>query len=219
MAAGINSKNVTADNYPKGQSYRVNVCREIKMGICKYKESSLGTYYHIYNRGNQKMEIFRDTNDYQIYLRKLVKFINRYNFSLISYCLMPNHVHLILKQLAEFAPSKLISSLHTSYAMIFNKKYNSAGHIFQDRFKQKIIADDEYMICLICYIHLNPVKDKLCKTPDQYIWSSYREYAGLNKYPRCDHQLFNNYSLKGQQFENLIRSANKIDERDAFDTD
>lgn len=189
------------------------------MGVSKYKESAVGTYYHLYNRGNQKKPIFIEKNDYSYYLHRLRLAIKKFDFSLICYCLMPNHVHLIVKQNNIIPPSKLISSIHTSYAMVFNKKYKSVGHLFQDRFKQKIISDDQYMINLIAYIHLNPVLSKICKNPTDYLWSSYKEYAGLSKYPSCDHHLINNYGFKGLSFEEFIVSANAIDPYDAFDTD
>src|SRR4030042_2931625 len=113
------------------------------MGVAKYKEASPGTYYHIYNRGNQRNIIFREADDYRIYLRRLSQAVKKYNFSMIAYCLMPNHVHLLIKQNSDDSPAKLISSLHTSYSMIFNKKYDSVGHLFQGRFKQRIIQEDE----------------------------------------------------------------------------
>lgn len=187
------------------------------MGIYRYKQFAPDTYYHIYNRGNQKNLIFREEDDYFFYLRRLVQSIKKFNFSLISYCLMPNHIHLIVKQNGNFPPAKLISSLHTSYAMVYNKKYTTVGHLFQDRFKQRIISDDDYMKCLICYIHLNPVKDKICHTSEMYQWSSYKEYAGLTNYHRCDHNLLEAYNLKGQSFKEFINLAKHIEPYEAFD--
>ena len=187
------------------------------MGTSKYKESAPGTYYHIYNRGNQKNTIFKEIDDYKIYLRGLGQATKKFNFSLISYCLMPNHIHLLARQNEDSPPSKFISSLHTSYSMIFNKKYDSVGHLFQGRFKQKIIQNDEYMLGLIAYIHLNPVKDRLCRFPKEYMWSSYREYVGWVRFPLCDRALINNYRFKGQSFEDFINLAGKIDPMEAFD--
>lgn len=186
------------------------------MNNSKYKESAQGTYYHLYNRGNQKKKIFLDDNDFRFYLKRLVRSCKKYGFTLISYCLMSNHIHLIVKQGGNISPAKLISSLHTSYAMMFNKKYKLVGHLFQDRYKQKIIEDDSYMKNLIAYIHLNPVKDKICNFPKEYKWSSYLEYAkDLNGI--CDHKFVEEYGLKGQSFKEFIKLAEQIAPDDAFD--
>lgn len=188
------------------------------MNNSKYKESAKGTYYHLYNRGNQKKEIFFQKGDYVFYLKRLVEACEKYAFSLVCYCLMPNHIHIVAKQIGDFSPSKLMSSLHTSYSMVFNKKYQLVGHLFQDRFKQKIILEDAYMKQLVAYVHLNPVKDKLCNFPKEYEWSSYREYANLKDSPLiCDQSLIESYGFKGQSFEEFIEFANQINAEDAFD--
>lgn len=145
----------------------------------------------------------------------------KYDFAIISYCLMPNHVHLIVKQNDGYAPVKFISSIHTSYAIVFNKKYKTVGHLFQDRFKQKIIEDDDYMINLIAYVHLNPVKAGLCNFLKEYRWSSYMEYAradGVTDSKNiCDRSFIEEYGIKGKTFEEFIRMAGNISEEDAFD--
>lgn len=189
------------------------------MGVLKYKESAPGTYYHLYNRGNQKINIFREESDRQLYLNRLVKAIKKYDFSLIAYTLELNHFHFIVKQNGEFTPSKLFASIHTSYSMIFNLKYKTVGHLFQDRFKQKIISNDDYMLNMIAYIHINSVKDHLCNLPEEYKWSSYREYAGLTSNKICDHDLIDGLNLKGKSFEDYIRMASQISPFDAFDID
>ncbi len=186
------------------------------MNNSKYKQSAKGTFYHIYNRGNQKRKIFLDNNDYLFYLKKLDVLCKKYEFALISYCLMPNHIHLIIRQNGNISPSKFISSLHTSYSMKFNKKYNLTGHLFQDRYKQKIIKNDSYIKNLIVYIHLNPVKDKICNLPKEYKWSSYLEYA-KDIHGICDHKLIEDYGFKGQSFEEFVELAEQISPQDAFD--
>jgi putative transposase len=186
------------------------------MNNSKYKQSAVGTCYHLYNRGNQKRKIFTDDTDFEFYLKRLKLVCEKYEFILISYCLMPNHIHLIAKQNGIFSPAKIISSLHTSYSMMFNKKYKSVGHLFQDRYKQKIIEDDLYMKNLIAYVHLNPVKDKICNLPKEYKWSSYLEYA-KDAQGICNHSFIEEYGFKGQSFEEFIKLAEEITPEDAFD--
>lgn len=134
-----------------------------------------GAIYHIMTRGNRKSELFRAKSDYRYYLSilKLVK--EAYPFSLTSYCLMKNHVHLQLKT-KEIEIWKIMRQINLYYAKYFNKKYNLVGHVFQGRYKSKLITDAAYDIGLSRYIHLNPVEAKLVSKPEDYIWSSYNAY-------------------------------------------
>jgi len=191
------------------------------MGNLKYKQSAQGAYYHLYNRGNQKKKVFVDEKDYAFYLRKMVESSRKHGFAIVSYCLMPNHVHLIVRQDREYPPAKFMSSFHTSYAMVFNKKYRTVGHLFQDRFKQNIIEDDDYMKNLIAYVHMNPVKAGICKFPKEYKWSSYLEYAragSASDYEGiCNRSLVGEYGMEGKTFEEFIMMAGNISVEDAFD--
>ena len=147
------------------------------MGIEKYKESAKGEIYHLFNRGNKKQPIFLVEEDYLFYLTKLKLLSNKLHFSVLAYCLMPNHIHIIARQNTDTNPARFISCLHTSYAMFFNKHHKSVGHIFQGRYKQKTILDNEYLALVVSYVHNNPVKDHLVKQNREYLWSSYREYT------------------------------------------
>lgn len=183
------------------------------MGVSKYKISYKGGYYHIYNRGNAKQNIFLEKADYVAYLKRLRKASKRYNVSIIFYCLMPNHIHLAVRQNSEIPIHKFISSLHTSYSMYFNKKYKRVGHLFQDRFKQKNIEKDEYLLYLSCYVHLNPWLDHLVEKPEDYQWSSYPDYIGIRSGTLCEKEVV----LQGQSFEDYKKvveeSKNYILER------
>jgi len=143
----------------------------------RYKSYAKDTYYHIYNRGNGKQNIFLGNNDYLFYINRLEKAVKKHDVELISYVLMPNHIHLLAKQKTEIPIHKFISSLHTSYSMYFNKKHKHVGHLFQDRFKQVIVESDEQLLYLTKYIHRNPVETGIVATPSDYPWSSYHEYV------------------------------------------
>lgn len=191
------------------------------MGNLKYKESAQGTFYHLYNRGNQKRNIFLEEEDYKHYLQRMVKAGRENDYTIIAYCLMPNHMHLIVRQNKETPPARLVSSIHMSYAMMFNKKYKMAGHLFQNRFKQKIIDSDDYLRNLIIYVHLNPVKAGICTFPKEYKWSSYLEYAWSGKADHsrsiCGQDVVEMYGIRERDFEKFIRLAGNISEEDAFD--
>ena len=167
-----------------------------------YKNFTLGNVLHIYNRGNNKEKIFFDDQDYKAFLFRLglclgfteeelnkekliampysrirITKINKNNFKLYAFCLMPNHFHLLIEQIDNISISKLISKLCTSYAKYINKKHKRVGHIFQDQFKSVLIENNPQLMWTLTYIHMNPVKDYLVKHPEEYKWSSYNDFA------------------------------------------
>lgn len=155
----------------------------------RYKFYFPGAFYHIYNRGNRKEDIFFKDDDHRFYLKRLKNYLRKHGVKLLCYCLMPNHIHLLVKQEKEKPIFKFISSLHTSYAIYINKKYNRVGHLFQDRFKQVIIENEEQLLHLTRYIHINPVIDGLIDKPEDFDWSSYKEYIGRGGFSLCDQNL------------------------------
>ncbi len=155
----------------------------------RYKQYAQGVIYHIYNRGNGKKDIFMEDADYKFYLNRLGMYVKKHNVSLLCYVLMPNHIHLVVKQETPIPIHKFISSIHTSYGMYFNKKHNQTGHLFQDRFKQVIVETDEQFIHLTRYIHQNPLHAGLTKSLDAYFWSSYHEFLRNIPQPLCNKEL------------------------------
>ncbi len=153
---------------------------EIERDFC------VGGYYHIYNRGNYGQSIFLDDIDYIGYLERLRDGKEKNNITVICYCLMPDHTHLLLRQDSDVPISKLIQSVHTSYSMYYNRKYKKTGHLFQGRFKQKYIDNDEYLLQVSSYIHLSPLISNLVDRIEDYSWSSYPDYIGLRKGTLCN---------------------------------
>jgi REP element-mobilizing transposase RayT len=134
--------------------------------------------YHVMIRGNDKKDIFLDVKDRKKFLKILEKIkCNNYYYNL-AYCLMSNHVHLLIREGSENI-SQTMKRLNVTYAYYFNHKYNHIGHLFQDRFRSEIIEDDNYLLVAARYIHNNPVKAGLIDKPEDYPWSSYRAY--INK--------------------------------------
>lgn len=129
--------------------------------------------YHIITRGNQKQLVFREAQDYKEYLHLLSKYKKQYDFKLYCFCLMPNHVHLIMQIEKRELVNKIMRSLNLSYTLYFNSKYKTVGHLWQDRFKSKIIAQDTYLLECIEYIEANPTRTGLSWYVDDYPWSSY----------------------------------------------
>lgn len=159
-------------------------------------------FYHIYNRGHNKQTIFYDAKDYRRYIKRLGEYINKHKITLLAYCLMPNHLHLLLRQDSDELIDKFIHRLHTAYTMYFNKKYEKVGAVFQGRFKAKLIDTDEYLLHVSRYIHINPVELFYAQGPAlrsdlmDYPWSSYGEYVESRLKPLCNPSIILNYFSK-----------------------
>lgn len=127
--------------------------------------------YHIITRGNQKQAIFKDENDCRAYYKFLLKYKDRYKFKLYGWCLMNNHVHMVME--SSFL-SKTMHGINLSYAQYFRYKYKSGGHFWQDRYKSHVIEKDKYLINCISYVEYNPVRANIVLRPEDYGWSSYK---------------------------------------------
>ncbi|HOL16824.1 MAG TPA: transposase [Bacillota bacterium] len=133
--------------------------------------------YHVILRGNEGKKIFFRKRDKTRFLEILHKVVKKYNCHLYSYCLMNNHIHLIIYDNGNDI-SIIVKSLATRYAMYFNKAYHRKGHLFLDRFRSEIIDNDDYLLRASRYIHNNPVKAFLADSAADYHWSSYHHYTG-----------------------------------------
>jgi REP element-mobilizing transposase RayT len=136
-----------------------------------------GALYHVITRGNQRQQIFKHTEDYNKYLKILGDYKARYDFFLYAYVLMGNHVHLLIET-KEVPLSKILQGVNQSYTMYFNRRYATVGHLFQGRYKAMLCDKDSYLLSLIKYIHLNPVRAARAKSPEAYRWSSHGFYVG-----------------------------------------
>lgn len=136
--------------------------------------------YHIIQRGNEKKNLFLSGDDMLRFLETLQRMKGKYNFLLYAYCLMDNHVHLLIDDNGNDI-SVLVKSINVSYAHYFNRTHQRCGHLFQDRFKSELVDKDPYLLEVSRYIHNNPVKAGIVKEPSDYRWSSYNIYAGRAK--------------------------------------
>lgn len=131
--------------------------------------------YHIILRGIDKQDIFLNEKDYSKFLEIIKESKEKFEYDIYSYCLMNNHVHIVIYDKNNILP-KIMQSIEISYSIYFNKKYNRVGHLFQNRYLSKNIDDREYLKMVCRYIHQNPQKAGIEKT-ENYKWSSYREYV------------------------------------------
>lgn len=141
--------------------------------------SSTGIY-HIMVRGINQQNIFVEDEDYSRYLDTLEKYQKEIDFELYAYCLMGNHLHLLMKEGNEEIGNTM-KRIGVSYVYWYNWQYNRSGHLFQGRFKSEPVENDAYFLTVLRYIHQNPLKASLTSDLEKYKWSSYKEYAKQSK--------------------------------------
>lgn len=181
----------------------------------KNREWCEHSYYHITSRGNHRDDIFRDESDFKMYLKLLRFSLNYFEqspYQLLCYCLMDNHVHLLIKCSTK-APGYLMSKINWQYARYFNKKYNYIGHLFQERYFSGPVSNDIQLLKASRYIHLNPVRAGIVSLPEAYVYSSYRSFIGLEKQIYTQHDTILNYfdsNAHEEYHEFVMRKVNLI---------
>jgi len=141
----------------------------------KAREKSSSGIYHIMLRGVNKQTIFEDDEDRQKFLDILNKYKAISEYKLYSYCLMDNHVHLLLREREETI-SQAMKRIGSSYVYWYNTKYNRCGHLFQERYKSEIVESATSFIIVLRYIHQNPFKAGLAANIFESKWTSIHEY-------------------------------------------
>ena len=142
------------------------------------KKSSSGIY-HVMLRGINKQQIFEDEEDCEKFLWTLKETKAVSEYKLFAYCLMGNHIHLLIKEEKE-PLEQIFKRIGGKFVYWYNIKYQRVGHLFQDRFKSEPVEDDAYLFTVLRYIHQNPTKAKLCENVEDYKFSSYNEYTDRN---------------------------------------
>lgn len=135
------------------------------------------SYYHIMTRGNNRNIVFKCDEDYLYYLDLVLKYKIEHPFDLYHYCLMPNHVHMLVKTNKASDFSTFMKRINLAYFHHYNQEYSWVGHFWQDRFKSQAVGKDAYFIQCGKYIELNPVRKGIAEKPEDYKYSSYEYYA------------------------------------------
>ena len=133
-------------------------------------------FHHVYNRGTNHQNIFFERENYLYFLRLIRQAFTTHDVDVVAYCLMPNHYHLLVYPRSDRL-SEAMKSLSLAYTKAMNKRFNRVGGLFQGRFQKRLVTDTAYLVHLIRYIHLNPVKANLVAQPQEWEFSSYQEYA------------------------------------------
>ncbi|PHQ79292.1 MAG: hypothetical protein COB66_07130 [Coxiella sp. (in: Bacteria)] len=131
--------------------------------------------YHVMMRGNYKQTVFYDDADYAYFIKLLQRAIKKFNCKLHLYCLMTNHIHLVL-EVSNIPMGKIIQAVTSPFTRICNKKYERNGHAFSGRPLAKLVCDDLYLLELCYYVHRNPLKAGMVNDLNDYPWSSHHAY-------------------------------------------
>ena len=136
-----------------------------------------GGLYHVITRGVDRQDIFHDEQDHARFVALLGLQKSKLPFYLYAYCLMTNHIHLLIERMTDDV-GRIMQRVLTGYAQYYNRRYRRSGHVLQGRHKAILCQSDAYLTELVRYIHLNPVRAKMVERPEEYPYSSHRAYLG-----------------------------------------
>jgi putative transposase len=172
-----------------------------------YRKNNIvvGHYYHVFNRGNGKRTIFFSDENYRYCLRLIQKNALRYHISVIVYCLMSNHYHLLLRQDSDVPISKFMQSKFNSYVQAVNKQLGQKGPLFEGRFKHVLVDRNECIRHLMRYIHLNPLKAGMVSYVADWPYSNYLEFVNKKKENLTDLQARGLFFDSPAQYEMFVK--------------
>jgi putative transposase len=171
--------------------------------ISREKIISHSQVFHVINRGILRQQIFHDDQDVSCFLNIIRRYKEKVGFEVYHWCIMPNHYHMLMEFPDGLFLSKVIGACQQIYAIMYHRKYSTAGRLFQNRFKSQAVEKQKYLFSCGRYIERNPVRAGLSKHPWEWKWSSAAYYVFGKKDPiTSTNAEFNDfYSDKGQYKE------------------
>jgi REP element-mobilizing transposase RayT len=163
-----------------------------------------GQYYHVYNRGVGRQRLFVSDANCRFLLRRAKRYRKDYDLSIIAYCLMPNHYHLLLRPGEDEALSSFVQRLFNSYSQAFNRQQGRSGTLFEGRAKSILVDSEDYVLHLCRYIHLNPVNAQLVSHPGEWLWSNYLEWVGRRSGTLIDREFVDAYFPEATDYEGFV---------------
>jgi REP element-mobilizing transposase RayT len=163
-----------------------------------------GHYYHIYNRGVSRANIFREDNNYLFVLNRIKKYSKEFQLSLIAYCLMPNHYHFLVRQDGQLPAGSLPQRVFNSYTKAYNKRYGHSGTLFEGSYKVVETANESHLLHLCRYIHANPVKGGVVKNLEDWPFSNYMEWIGKRAGTLVDHDFIAAFFVTADDYQEFV---------------
>ncbi len=162
--------------------------------------------YHVMLKGIDERNIFMEEGDRKKFVMQMLQAREKSGFALLAYCLMDNHVHLLLEEKEDIGTA--VKRITVGYVLWHNNKYGRSGHLFRNRFLSEAVENDAYLMTVARYIHQNPVKARLVKEARFYDWSSYGQYieAYLGKANHIDTEHIMNYFDTRREFEEFMNT-------------
>ncbi len=170
------------------------------------KKSNTGIY-HIMLRGLDKRDIFLDDEDREVFLSLFSKAKEKSHAIIYGYCLMDNHVHILMKEGSEHI-GESIKRISVGYVQWHNLKYERTGHLFQNRYKSEVVEDDTYFLTVLRYIHQNPVKAGMVKNIFEYKWSSCTYYTNETKRKLVSVEMGKSFFPNQDRFSEFMKMSN-----------
>jgi len=171
-------------------------------------------YYHLYNRGAHRKNIFYGEENYAYLLILLRKYAVQYNVRILAYCLMPNHYHLIVQQGGGGSISRFMQMTFNAYVQALNRQVRRSGTIFEGKVKAKLIESDRYLVQLASYLHLNPVRARLVASPEEWEYSDYRGWMGEESDLSDGGSIRSRYFPKTANYQSFV---GRMGERDSLE--
>jgi REP element-mobilizing transposase RayT len=165
-----------------------------------------GHFYHIYHRGNDRCDIFFEEENYSYFLFLMHRHLPSNEIRIHAYCLMMNHFHILVELVADCNLSRSMKNLLIAYTKAINKRYRRVGHLFQGQFRCKEVDSEQYALTLSRYIHANPVSAGFVTKSEEWKYSSYRIFLGLDSDPRVTTNLMNNYFKNIAEYREFVES-------------
>ena len=144
-----------------------------------------GLIYHAINRGNNRQTVFNSDGDFNAFLKAIADLKERIEFDLYGYCVMTNHIHMLIRP-REGSISRILQSLLVSHTQGFHGFHGSSGHVWQGRFKSPVIQDDDHLLAVLRYIEANPLRANMVERAVDYPWSSFACHGAGRPDPLLD---------------------------------
>jgi len=169
-------------------------------------------YYHLYNRGNNRQAIFFEHDNYLFFLRGIKKYVCSAAATIIAYCLMPTHYHMLVRvglgaqtsQVSSERVSNAMQRFLISYTKAINKRFSRVGALFQGQFQAKPVQSYEHLLHLCIYIHANPVKDGLVTAPEDWPYSNYLEWMEERAGVLVDRDFIREHFNSSDEYRTLV---------------
>lgn len=171
-------------------------------------------YFHVYNRGIKTTTIFDQPRNYDFFLEKVTVALRVSGVNVICFCLMPNHFHFLLEQRKPEGISNFMQQACNGYAKALNKQRGQTGHVFESKYKMKLVESNEYLLWLSRYIHRNPIDAKLVKFTLEWKYSSYGDFVRIPKYDFVNHGIVLSQFASSGEYRDFVENESKKEPQD-----